>query len=62
MRRTTENGSERERAAGALMSLSVNPDNQVAVAQAGAIEPLVRLLAADTPGEREKAAAPQGRA
>ena len=47
---------EKERAAAALANLAHNADNQVAIAKAGGIAPLV-ALARGTNGQKEQAAA-----
>merc|ERR1712173_101125 len=47
----------REEAAGALVILSLNMDNQVAIAQVGAVPLLVDLLRDEDPHVREQAAA-----
>ena len=39
-----------------MWNLALNADNKVRIAQAGGIEPLVKLLAASTAGQRGKAA------
>ena len=46
----------RERAAGALGDLAVTAENQVLIAQAGAIAPLVTLVQSGTAGQKEQAA------
>ena len=51
-------GTDRQKqwAAGALWNLALNADNQVAIARAGGIEPLVALARDGTDGQKEQAA------
>jgi hypothetical protein len=57
---STENGAQQQ-AAGALTSLAHgNPSNQAAFAQAGAVQPLVRLLGSSSAAVQEYAAGALG--
>ena len=53
-------GEAREKAAEALRNLATNADNEIAIAQAGAIFSLVELLSCGTPVGQENAAAALG--
>ncbi|CAJ1446766.1 unnamed protein product [Effrenium voratum] len=53
-------GEAREKAAEALRNLATNADNEIAIAQAGAIFSLVELLSRGTPVGQENAAAALG--
>jgi vacuolar protein 8 len=48
---------QKQYAAGALANLAANAKNQVLIAQAGAIAPLVTLVQSGTAGQKENAAA-----
>ena len=50
-------GKVKEKAAAALRNLSLNADNKVAIAKAGGLPPLIKLLGDGTPVGKEKAAA-----
>ena len=47
---------QKKEAAGVLRNLAVNAENQVLIAQAGAIAPLVTLVQSGTDGQKESAA------
>ena len=53
---SSANPEGKEAAAAALASLAVNADNKVAIAKAGAIEPLVALVRNGTDGQKSMAA------